>query len=222
MKANTVVAWVTLFGVLTFTGCASYTPGLAKLNVSGPDVSREAKGELAVYVEEYATEEKCRRAFDTNLAEEGVLAVLLLVENKGTQPFEVKVADITVCVGAACLKPLTPEEAAGKAKRSAVGRAIGWSMIVPIIGIPVAVVASAEHTGKVNKQIIQDFAAKSFPDGIVTANKEQYGFLFFKLDEGRNDLTGLRLELTAKNMSSGEVVEIGAPLTSARLKKGDE
>ncbi len=221
MKANTFIAWITLFTVFIFAGCASYTPSLAKLDISGPDVNREIKGDLAVYVEEYATEEKCKRAFDTNLAEEGVLAVLLLVENKGIDPYEVKATDVTACVDAACLKPLKPAEAAGKAKRSAVGRALGWSLIVPIIGIPLAVAASADHTDKVNKQIVQDFAAKSFTAVEVAAHEKQSGFLFYKLDKGRADLIGMRLELMAKNKSNGEVVKIAVPLPSASLKKLD-
>jgi len=110
------------------------------------------------------------------------------------------------------LKSFTPEEAASKAERSAVGRALGWSLIVPIIGIPIAVVASAMHTSKINKQLVQDFAAKGFPDGIILPNKERAGFLFFELDKGRKDLSGLSIEVTARNQVTGEPVMIVAPL----------
>ena len=92
------------------------------------------------------------------------------------------------------------------------GRALGWSLIVPIIGIPIAVVASAMHTSKINKQLVQDFAAKGFPDGIILPNKERAGVLFFELDKGRKDLSGLSLEITAKNVVTGEQVTITAPL----------
>ena len=167
-------------------------------------------------MQEYATPEKSQEAFDTKLAEEGVLPLLIQVENTGQEPYEVKATDIIVR-GAAVLKSFTSEEAASKAERSAVGRALGWSLIVPIIGIPIAVVASAMHTSKINKQLVQDFAAKGFQDGIITPSKERAGFLFFELDKGRKDLSGLSLEMTAKNVVTGEPVMIVVPVPSANF-----
>lgn len=195
-------------------GCASYAPSLVRLNPSGPNVKKAVKGDLILYVEEYATPEKSERAFDTNLAPEGVLPILVGLENNGQEPYEIKAANFTIR-GDKALKALTPEEAATKAHRSAVGRALGWSLIVPIISIPVAVAASAIHTSSVNQQIVRDFAAKGFPDGAVMPNKERSGFLFFELEEGRKDLTGLILELTAKTGATGETVTVSLPLPEA-------
>ena len=161
---------------LIFSGCASYAPSLVKLNPSGPNVRKAVSGDLTIYVEEYATAEKSERAFDTDLATEGVLPLLINVEINGQQPYEVKAMDMGIR-GATLLKPLTAEETASKAGRGAVGRALGWSLIVPIISIPVAVVASAIHTSKVNEQIVRDFAAKRFPDGVFMPNKEGSGFV---------------------------------------------
>lgn len=199
---------------LIFTGCASYAPSLVRLNPSGPNVKKETKGDLSLYLDEYATPEKSERAFDTDLATQGVLPLMILVENNGQQPYEVKSMDIVVR-GDTALKGLSPEETAGRAGRSAVGRALGWSLIVPIISIPVAVAASAIHTNKVNEQIVRDFAAKWFPDGVIMPNKELSGFLFFELEEGRKDLAGLTLEMAAKNVGTGEVVKISTPLPNA-------
>jgi len=132
------ILWMKLLVVVTIsfmTACATYTPVLTRLNPAGPNVRKATSGGLAIYVEEHATAEKSQAAFDTNLAEEGVLPLLILVENNSGHPYIIKASDITV-IGEKQLKPLTPEEAAGKAERSAVGRALGWSMIVPIISIP--------------------------------------------------------------------------------------
>jgi hypothetical protein len=218
MKKQTFIKGLLMLMALSFAGCASYSPSLVRLDTTGPGLSKKAQGELTVYIDEYATEEKCKRAFDTNLVNDGVLAILLLVENNGAEPCDVKAADISVCDDVACLKPLAPEEAAGKAKKSAVGRAIGWSMIVPIISIPIAAAASASHTSSVNKQMAQDFAAKSFQDVVVMPYKESSGFLFFHLDEKREDLQGLHLRMTFKKSTSGEPIEIIAPLPGAKLK----
>ena len=99
-----------------------------------------------------------------------------------------------------------------KAKRDAILKALGWSLIVPIISIPVAVAASAIHTDSVNKKIVQDFAAKTFPKGVIPPNNERSGFLFFELEEGQKDLAGLNLELTARNIVTEETVTISVPL----------
>ncbi|MCL4476492.1 MAG: hypothetical protein M1508_09745 [Nitrospirae bacterium] len=110
-----------LFALFISAGCASYSPSLVRLDSTGPDVRKASQGDLTVYVDEYATEEKCKKAFDT-----------------------------------------------------------------------------------------------------VMPNKEKSGFLFFQLDEGRENLTGLGLEVTARNTANGEVVKISASLPSVRLKKGEE
>jgi hypothetical protein len=218
MKRKVFIGTVPLV-MLVFMGCASYSPSLVRLNRTGPDVSKKCQGDLVVYVDEYAEEEKSKRAFDTNLADNGVLAVLLLVENSGTQSYEVKASDMTICEGTSCLKPLSPEAAAAKAKRNATGRAIGWSLIVPIISIPIAAVASASHTRDVNRHMAQDFSAKGFSDGALLPKKERSGFLFFQLDRARKDLRGLCLEASARNVNTGEIRTITLPLPDATVRR---
>jgi len=222
MKRNSVVKGFSLLMAFLVAGCASYTPSLVKLDASGANVSKQGKGDMTISVEEYATKEKSKKAFDTSLAEEGVLPLLIKVENGGQQPYEVKGTDIVVREGNIIMKALTPEEAASRAKRSAVGPAVGWSLLVPIIAIPAAAVASAMHTSKVNKRIVQDFAAKAFPEGIVKPNQEHFGFLFFELKEERKDLAGLSLELTARNVVTGDLVMIAAPLPAATFTSKKE
>ena len=221
MKLRKVIVGFSLIAAVLLVGCATYDPvasrGLPlRPDPSGANVRKAVQGDLTLLVQEHATAEKSQEAFDTKLAEEGVLPLLIQVENAGQEPYEVKATDIIVR-GAAVLKSFTPEEAASKAERSAVGRALGWSLIVPIIGIPIAVVASAMHTSKINKQLVQDFAAKGFQDGIITPSKERAGFLFFELDKGRKDLSGLSLEMTAKNVVTGEPVMIVVPVPSANF-----
>lgn len=218
MKGNQMFKGTTFVISILVAGCASYTPTLAKLNASGPNIGKAVQGDLTLYVEEYATPEKSQKAFDTNLAEEGVLPLLIQVTNEGQAPYEIKGADIVVR-GEAPLKALTPEEAASKAKRSAVGRAVGWSLIVPIIAIPIAAAASATHTSKVNKQIVQDFSQKAFQEGVIAPHKDHSGFLFLELEKEQSDLSGLSLEVTAKNLVTGELVALAAPLPSSKINR---
>lgn len=220
MNRNCVAWGIVLLTVCIASGCATYDPvvkGVAtRLDPSVPNITKVGAGELTLYVEEYATPEKSRAAFDTNLAEEGLLALLILVQNGSQQEYEVKATDV-VLRGKTVLNVLTAEQAASKAERSAVGRALGWSLIVPIIGIPVAVIASAVHTSNVNKQIVQDFTVKRFADGVIAPGKDRSGFVFFDLEPGRKDLSGLTLELAARNVATGETVTVGTPLPAATL-----
>jgi hypothetical protein len=222
MKQKNIVKVLMFFIVLFFAGCASYTPSLVRLDTFGPNANKQVKGDLCIFIEEYATPEKCEKAFDTNLSEEGVLPLLISVQNNGRHPYEVKAMDIVVREGNTSIKSLTPEEAARKAKRNAVGRALGWSMIVPIISIPVAVATSATHTSKVNKQIVQDFEAKGFHEGTIMPGKECSGFLFFELKKERKDLSGMILEMTARNQATGELTTITSPLPQVMFTTKNE
>ncbi len=217
MKTHQYVGYFSLAIAFMLGGCASYAPSLVKLNPSGPNVAKAVAGDLTLYVDEYATVERSQRAFDTDMANEGVLPLLLQVENSGKQRYEVKTSNILLR-GDKPLKSLTAEETAGKAGRSAVGRALGWSLIVPIISIPVAVAASAIHTSKVNDQIVHDLVAKSFSDGEIMPNKERSGFVFFELEDGAIELSKLTLELTARNIDTGEQLKIATALPSKTVK----
>jgi hypothetical protein len=220
MGKNRLIGIVLLVVGLVLSGCASYSPSLVRLEPTGPTTSKQVSGDITVYVDEFATPEKSEKAFDTNLAKEGVLPLLIQVQNNSPYPYEVKKMDIVLQeVGPnITLLPLTPEQTAKRAKKSAVTRAIGWSLIAPIIAIPVAVAASAIHTSKVNKQIGQDFSAKGFPDGTIMPNKEQSGFLFFELPKGRKDLSGLNLQVTPRKVDTGEFLTITSPLPAATFK----
>ncbi len=221
MKRNNIFQGISLFTACLLTGCASYTPTLVKLEPSGPNVTKTIKGDLTIYVEEFVSPSKSETAFDTDMAEEGVLPLLIQVTNSGQEPFEVKLNDIFVR-GDSVLKPLTPEEAADKASRSAVGKAIGWSMIVPIIAIPVAVIASASHTSKVNLKMVADFNAKAFQDTTIQPNTNHTGFIFLALEEGMQDTSGLTLEMTVKNVGTGEVMIVTASVPAASFAQKEK
>lgn len=217
MRARKSIALL-LFVSMFLSGCASYTPTLVKLDATGPNVVKQAKGDLLFLMEEYATDEKCKKAFDANLIEDGVLPLLITLQNNGQHLYEVKAMDIILRQGTDFKKAMTAEEAASKAKKNAVTRALGWSMIVPIISIPIAATVSALHTSKVNKQMATDFAAKSFTGGIIMPYKELSGFLFFQVEDKRNNLSDLSLEISARNTTTGESVTIASPLPQANFK----
>jgi hypothetical protein len=95
-------------------------------------------------------------------------------------------------------------------------------MIVPIIAIPVAVIASASHTSKVNLKMVADFNVKAFQDGAILPNKDRSGFLFLELEEDMQDTSGLTLEMTAKNIETGEVMTMTAAVPAANFTQKEK
>jgi hypothetical protein len=211
MRLGTIRSGRAIGAVLLITvvssGCASYTPALVRLDPSGADIKRAVKGDLAVSAEEFVTGQKSQVAFDTNLADEGVLPILIAVENNGREAFDVNIADVRL-FGEKTFKLLPGEDAALRAQRATAVRALGWSVIVPIITIPIAIGASAIHTSNVNQQIVRDFTTKALADGAVLPNKERSGFVFFESDGKRKDLAGLTLQVTVRNSNTGEPTSI--------------
>lgn len=199
-------------------GCATYTPSMAKLDATGATATKQTVSDVTVYVDEYATKAKSEKTFDMDLRDDGVLPLLVTLQNGGKQAVDVKTMDIVLRDGANNLKLLTPEEAATKAKKSAAGRAIGWSLIVPIISIPIAATASVMHTNKVNRQIMEDFTAKSFASETVSPGKEKSGFLFFDVDKLRSEFAGLVLEMKMKIDGAAEPVTISAPISPIKVE----
>ena len=208
--------YIALCIAVLYTGCATYTPLTTSVqHAAGPHALKMANGDMTLYVEEYASQEKAKQVFDTNVAKKGVLPLLITVENGGPTPYAFTKASFTVRDGDDVFKALSPEEAGSKAKRDAAGRALGWSLIVPIIGIPIAIISSVSHTNKVNKRIVQDYVSKAFKEGDLQPDQKQSGFLFFELPKGRNNLKGLQLDMTALNLATQEPLTIVSSLPEA-------
>jgi hypothetical protein len=185
MEPRRMLQRLALCLVLYVAGCATYTPRVVGIpEIAGPHVSTRVQEPLTLSVEAYASEEKSKSVFDTDLADKGVIPLLVTVQNAGQEPYQVRSPDFVLRDDDTVMQMLSPEEASKKAKRDAVGRAVGWALIVPIIGIPIAVPSSVIHTNKVNKSIVQDFTAKAFKDGELKPHEKRSGFLFFALPKG--------------------------------------
>jgi hypothetical protein len=207
MTGKHIVAVVTGIA-FALTGCATYTPSMAKLDASGAGANRQSTKGITVFVDEHISKSKSEKAFDTDLRDDGVVALLVTVQNRGTQPFEMKTMDVVLRDGAGTLKLLSADDAAERAKKSATARAIGWSLIVPIIGIPFAATASVMHTNKVNRQMREDFTAKFLSSATVEPGKDNTGYLFFESEKARGDFNALALEVRGSFVGAAEPVSV--------------
>ena len=111
--------------------CASFEPSLQFRNIMTGRQStvRDLQGGLEVSAEEFVSSEKSHQAFDADIASYGVLALLLSVENKGTEIFHVHQSDIQAMIGGRSLIFLSGVDAANRAATSEyVGKALAWTV----------------------------------------------------------------------------------------------
>jgi len=103
--------------VPAITACATFQPALdrdALIRTRQPTALRESEG-LIFSVEEFASAAKSKRAFDADLAENGVLALLLRFDNGGDRQHTVRIDRIRATAGDQPLERLIAEQAADEA-----------------------------------------------------------------------------------------------------------
>jgi hypothetical protein len=186
---------------LIFSGCASFEPGLRFQDLARarqPTV-REVREGLEVSVEEFATSNKSLMAFDGDIAPYGVLALLVRVENRGTDNYNVQKNETKAILGGQRLLPLSGVEAASQSATSEyVGKALGWTVATGpffILLWPATIAGSASHTASVNRRIQQHFESLELNDSLLRPNQTAVGFLYFKLPDNTKRLENLTVEM---------------------------
>jgi hypothetical protein len=150
-----------LLSSLTLFGCASFEPGMRYQDLSRPrqPTAKQILEGLDVSVEEFASANKSRQAFDADIAPNGILALLLKIENNGSQTYKIQENIVSAYLGNQLLGSLGGETAAGQSANSEyAGKALGWTVATGPFAIllwPVTIGASAAHTAAVNRRIEQ-------------------------------------------------------------------
>ncbi len=200
-----------LIVAVSLTSCeATYRPTLTRLDPVGVNSRKASAQDLIIYVEEYASTSKSERAFDANLSELGILPFLVLFENRGKDEYDLVLVQVKDQFGRS-LRLLTPNEAATKAKRGFAREAIGWSLVVPIITIPVAAGLSVMNAIGENSKISQDFNQKGMGQEPLEPGKRRSGFLFYQLEQDRKNLSGLIFDLQVRNKQSNALITTAIP-----------
>ena len=185
---------------LLISGCASFEPGLRlqELNKPRQPTAKATQEGLEVSVEEFCTPAKSRMMFDADLASEGVIPLLMRVENAGTERYGARKIDMKAYLDGQPLVALEPRDAAGQAATSEyVGKALGWTLAAGPFAIllwPFTIGASAVHTHGVNRRIEAYFEAASYQDSLLAPKQTAVGFLYFKRPGGAKSLENLTVE----------------------------
>ena len=216
-----------ILGFLVVTiGCASFEPGLRLQELHKPrhPTVRAAQDGLEVAVEEFITPAKSQMMFDADLAAEGVIPLLLKVENGGSEKFSAKKIDLKAYLDGQSLVALEPRDAARQAATSEyVGKALGRTIAAGPFAIllwPVTIGASAAHTHGVNRRIEAYFEAASYQDALLAPKQTASGFVFFKVPDNSKSLAPLAVELDVSRDTDGQKLNYKFDLPGMGKKGG--
>jgi hypothetical protein len=190
---------------LLFSGCtASFELRLSshELTANGLPTVKKVQGGLEVSVEEFASPNKSRKAFDANVVPHGVLPLLVRVENKGTKDYKVEKNQIRAYLNGRTIPPIYGYEAANQGAT----RSYAWNALVNTAAIgplamffwPATMALSSNHTKSINRKIEQHFEGLEFTDTILKPDETVAGFVYFKVPEGLKKLENLIVELTVE------------------------
>lgn len=187
-------------------GCASFKPTTSVLDLlkaQQPTV-RQTNANFEISVEEFASADKSRKAFDTDLIPHGVLPLLLRLDNRGTSNVLVTEKDVTANLNGQALPQIPGIDVAREAAaRDTAGRATAWTLVMgpfALIFWPVTISVSALHTKDVNQSIDDHFQNFDMGRVLVKPNQIAGGFYFFGLPAGARVLDKLVLEVQAKEV----------------------
>lgn len=153
----------------------------------------QLQGSLAVAVEPLFAASQAQATFPGGevFPQQGLLPVLVLLENRGAEPVVVRREAFRL------IRPdgrtewaMSPQEAFALVKP-----AVGWWAALPLFGTSAAAARNADRYG--------DFETRALRDGPVQAGGSRHGFLFFYLPEAEMSLEGSRVVLTARTAGGG-------------------
>jgi hypothetical protein len=204
---------ILLLPVFLLASCARFQPTLdQKILFGGTRIPSVVKTEeeITVSIEEFASADKSKHAFDSDVIAGGVLPILFRIDNKSDAVFKVPAASIKAYIDNQSLSVLDGETAAKQAAtRDYVGRALGWTVLTgpfAILAWPGTIVGSAVHTRNVNSRIVKHFEVLEFKGAMVRANQPVSGFIYYQVP---NDAKFLQSLAESKKLSN-LIVEIVA------------
>lgn len=196
-----------LVACLLASGCASFRPALDQRALLGgsriPTVEQTTEG-IKLSVEEFATPQKSKLAFDSDVASSGIVPLLLRLENKGAANYKIVPDSVKVLIDNQPLTRLNGEQAAKEAAtRDYVGKALGWTVLAgpfAILAWPGTIVGSAVHTRNVNSRIVKHFETLEFTGAIARPNQPVGGFLYYQIPSDTKILQNIAATKAIKNL----------------------
>jgi hypothetical protein len=223
-----------LLAVIVLTcSCARFQPSLDQRVLFGgtriPTVV-QTREEITVSIEEFASADKSKHAFDSDVVSSGVLPIMFRIDSKSDAIFKIPANSIKAYIDNQSLSVLDGETAAKQAAtRDYVGKALGWTILAgpfAILAWPGTIVGSAMHTRNVNSRIVKHFETLEFKGAMVRANQPVSGFVYYQVPaDGKflqslaesKRLQNLTVEIVAISDQEGQNISFRVPLPSIDL-----
>ena len=231
-KGQAHIAIFLAITVLTCS-CARFQPTLDQKVLFGgtriPTVV-QTQEEITVSIEEFASADKSKHAFDSDVVSSGVLPILFRIDSKSDAVFKIPAGAIKAYIDNQSLSVLDGETAAKQAAtRDYVGKALGWTLLAgpfAILAWPGTIVGSAVHTRNVNSRIVKHFETLEFKGAMVRTNQPVSGFLYYQVPtDGKflqslaesKRLQNITIEIVAMPEQEGRNISFNLPLPTIDL-----
>ena len=232
---------VSLVMSMIFTGCtATFEPRLNSYDLSKSRLptAKEVQAGVEVSVEEYVSANKSLKAFDADVAQKGVLPLLIRLENKGAEDCKIQRSRVRAFLDGQPLSQMYGIEAAQLgAKRDGTWNALVNTAAIGPLAIyfwPATMAGSFSQAKTINRKIEQHFESLELADTAVKPGDTAAGFVFFKMPDYRNKLDKVTVELTLETEEFEEsggkrlrykfslpTLEIGGPGSASTISEGD-
>lgn len=213
-----------LLTAIFLSGCASFQPALRYTDLLRPRTPTVSavKEELTISVEEFASPNKSIQAFDANLVAQGILPLLVRIENNSATAYRIRQVDINASLNGESMLAVYSDQAADQAATSEyAAKALGWTVAsgpLFVVFWPVTIAASAAHTSGVNNRIRQHFANMEFTDKLLKPKQSFAGFVYFKLPAGVKKLENMIVSVEPREEESGSRVDFKLSLPTLDLE----
>ncbi len=195
-----------LLVILSLVGCASYI-ALPKdtTRLAHNRIKKQEKSGLILAAEDYSESSKCYRYFYRNLLDMGYLPVYVCVGNQSDYEFTIRNENIIYRFEDGTQAQAVSFKEIIDASQSSPAASI---LLFPFGIIPTFL--SWNSIENANDQLDQDYSQKAFRDCHVLKGDNLFGFMFFKVPDGKKVVStkDSTLEIkAAKKAAKGEMAE---------------
>jgi hypothetical protein len=210
--ANVIVLCACLSAALSLTACmSSFEPRLTAGVLGTPRLptAKAVHASVEISIEEYLSTHKSRRAFDADLGANGVLPLLVHIDNRSALDYRIERNAIRATLNGQPLANLHGLEAAetGALRNPAWNALVNTAAMGPLaiyFGV-LAIAGSASQTQKINRQIEHHFEQMELEDRVLKPNETTTGFAFFRTP-GTGIMDGLTLDIALEPELLGDHV----------------
>ena len=172
-------------------------------------------GAITLRAEPVVDPDRQRQAFGTSLAQRGIVAVLVAVENRGAVSVDMRVRDLFLEVETSRIRSTSPAMVGGMIGEGSGVTAAGFAGAA-LLGLPGMIAATAAASDANQRNLHAQataYEAIGLRDGILQPGARVQGYVFFTPPASMGAFDAARLILRVRSPGSIEDLEARLPLT---------